>query len=70
MKITGAQAFVKCLEEQGVEVIFGFPGGAVIDLYDELLRTDKITHVLVRHEQAAIHAADAYGRVKGDVGVA
>jgi acetolactate synthase-1/2/3 large subunit len=70
MKITGAQAFVKCLEEQGVEVIFGFPGGAVIDLYDELMRTDKINHVLVRHEQAAIHAADAYGRVKGDVGVA
>lgn len=66
----GAQAFVKCLEEQGVEVIFGFPGGAVIDLYDELLNTDKLTHVLVRHEQAAVHAADAYGRVKGEVGVA
>ena len=70
MKITGAQAFIKCLEEQGVEVVFGFPGGAVIDIYDELLRNDHITHVLVRHEQAAVHAADAYGRVKGDVGVA
>jgi acetolactate synthase I/II/III large subunit len=70
MKITGAQAFVKCLEEQNVEVIFGFPGGAVIDLYDELMQTDSIKHVLVRHEQAAVHAADAYGRVKGDVGVA
>ena len=70
MKISGAQAFIKCLEEQGVDVIFGFPGGAVIDLYDELLKQDKITHVLVRHEQAAVHAADAYGRVKGDVGVA
>jgi acetolactate synthase I/II/III large subunit len=70
MKITGAQAFVKCLEEQNVEVIFGFPGGAVIDLYDELLKTASIKHVLVRHEQAAVHAADAYGRVKGDVGVA
>lgn len=70
MKLTGSQAFIKCLEEQGVEVIFGFPGGAVIDLYDELLRNDSITHVLVRHEQAAVHAADAYGRVKGDVGVA
>ncbi|ADH85429.1 biosynthetic-type acetolactate synthase large subunit [Desulfurivibrio alkaliphilus] len=70
MKMKGAQAFVKCLEEQGVEVIFGFPGGAVIDLYDELLNTDKLTHVLVRHEQAAVHAADAYGRVKGEVGVA
>ena len=70
MKVSGAQAFIKCLEEQGVEVIFGFPGGAVIDLYDELLKQDKITHVLVRHEQAAVHAADAYGRVRGEVGVA
>ena len=70
MKMKGAQAFVKCLEEQGVEVIFGFPGGAVIDLYDELLKADKLTHVLVRHEQAAVHAADAYGRVRGEVGVA
>ncbi len=70
MKITGAQAMIKCLREQGVEVIFGFPGGAVIDIYDELLKTDDITHVLVRHEQAAVHAADAYARVKGDVGVA
>lgn len=70
MKMKGAQAFVKCLEEQGVDVIFGFPGGAVIDLYDELLRAPKLTHVLVRHEQAAVHAADAYGRVKGEVGVA
>jgi acetolactate synthase-1/2/3 large subunit len=70
MKITGAQAFIKCLEEQGVETIFGFPGGAVIDIYDELLKCDTIEHVLVRHEQAAVHAADAYGRVKGDVGVA
>jgi len=70
MKMKGAEAFIKCLEEQGVEVIFGFPGGAVIDIYDELLKSKKITHVLVRHEQAAVHAADAYGRVKGDVGVA
>lgn len=70
MKLKGYQALIKCLEEQGVEVIFGFPGGAVIDIYDELLRAEKITHVLVRHEQAAVHAADAYGRVKGDVGVA
>src|SRR5210317_1648633 len=69
MKVTGAQAIIKCLKEQGVAVIFGFPGGAVIDLYDELEKSD-ITHVLVRHEQAAVHAADAYGRVKGDVGVA
>jgi len=70
MKVTGAQALMKCLIEQGVETIFGFPGGAVIDIYDELLKTKELTHVLVRHEQAAVHAADAYARVKGDVGVA
>jgi acetolactate synthase-1/2/3 large subunit len=69
MKITGAETIVKCLEEQGVEVIFGFPGGVIIDLFDELEKS-SITNVLVRHEQAAVHAADAYGRVKGDVGVA
>ncbi len=70
MKITGAQALLKCLEEQKVNTIFGFPGGAVIDIYDAILAQDKIEHVLVRHEQAAIHAADAYARVIGDVGVA
>jgi acetolactate synthase-1/2/3 large subunit len=70
MKITGAQALMKCLKEQNVEVIFGFPGGAVIDIYDELLRNTDLTHVLVRHEQAAVHAADAYARTKGCVGVA
>jgi acetolactate synthase-1/2/3 large subunit len=70
MKITGAQALMQCLEEQNVKVIFGFPGGAVIDIYDALMKNDKLTHVLVRHEQAAIHAADAYARVIGDVGVA
>ncbi|MBU0674710.1 MAG: biosynthetic-type acetolactate synthase large subunit [Proteobacteria bacterium] len=70
MKVTGAQALMKCLKEQNVEVIFGFPGGAVIDIYDEIMRTEDLTHVLVRHEQAAVHAADAYARVKGDVGVA
>jgi acetolactate synthase-1/2/3 large subunit len=70
MKITGAQAIMKCLKEQNVKVIFGFPGGAVIDLYDEIMRNEELTHVLVRHEQAAVHAADAYARVIGDVGVA
>ena len=69
MKVTGAELIVKCLEEQGVEVMFGFPGGVIIDLFDELEKSD-ITNVLVRHEQAAVHAADAYGRVKGEVGVA
>jgi acetolactate synthase-1/2/3 large subunit len=69
MKVTGAETIVKCLEEQGVEVMFGFPGGVIIDLFDELEKSN-ITNVLVRHEQAAVHAADAYGRVRGEVGVA
>lgn len=68
-KITGCQAIVQCLQEEGVNTIFGYPGGAVIDLYDELMDAD-ITNVLVRHEQGAVHAADAYARVTGEVGVA
>ncbi len=68
-KITGAQAIIKCLKEENVHTIFGFPGGAVIDLYDELLNSD-IKHVLVRHEQGAVHAADGYARATGEVGVA
>jgi len=68
-KITGSQAIVRCLKEEGVETIFGYPGGAVIDLYDALMDSD-ITNVLVRHEQGAVHAADAFSRVTGEVGVA
>jgi len=68
-KITGSQAIIKCLQEEGVDTIFGFPGGAVIDLYDELLNSD-IRHILVRHEQGAVHAADGYARATGKVGVA
>jgi len=68
-KITGSQAIVQCLHEEGVKTIFGFPGGAVLDLYDQLFNAD-IEHVLVRHEQGAVHAADAYSRVTGEVGVA
>ncbi len=68
-KITGSQAIVQCLQEEGVKTIFGFPGGAVLDLYDELFNAE-IRHVLVRHEQGAVHAADAYSRVTGEVGVA
>ncbi len=68
-KITGCKAIVQCLQEEGVSTIFGYPGGAVIDLYDELMDAD-ITNVLVRHEQGAVHAADAYARVTGKVGVA
>ena len=68
--LSGAQAVVACLREEGVTTIFGYPGGAVIDLYDELMNAEDIKHVLVRHEQAAVHAADGYARVTGEVGVA
>jgi acetolactate synthase-1/2/3 large subunit len=67
-KITGAQMIIKCLKEEGVDVIFGYPGGKVIPLYDALLDSD-IRHILVRHEQGAIHAADGYARVTGKTGV-
>ena len=69
-QISGAQAIVKCLLEENVSTIFGYPGGAVIDLYDELMESPELNHVLVRHEQAAVHAADGYARVSGEVGVA
>jgi acetolactate synthase-1/2/3 large subunit len=68
MKLTGAQILIECLKKEGVDLIFGFPGGAVIDIYDELMKS-PIRHVLVRHEQAAVHAADGYARVTGKVGV-
>ncbi len=68
-KITGSEVIVQCLLEEGVTTIFGFPGGAVIDLYDTLMDS-KVHHVLVRHEQGAVHAADGLARVTGDVGVA
>jgi acetolactate synthase-1/2/3 large subunit len=67
-KITGAQMLIKCLQEEGVDVIFGFPGGVVIPIYDALFDSD-IRHILVRHEQGAVHAADGYARATGKVGV-
>ncbi|MBW1636749.1 MAG: biosynthetic-type acetolactate synthase large subunit [Deltaproteobacteria bacterium] len=68
-KITGSQAIVRCLEEEGVKTIFGYPGGAVLDLFDAIDQSD-FTNVLVRHEQGAVHAADGLARVTGEVGVA
>jgi acetolactate synthase-1/2/3 large subunit len=68
-KISGSQAIIKCLQEEGVHTIFGYPGGAVLDLYDALMDSE-ITNVLVRHEQGAVHAADGFARVSGEVGVA
>jgi acetolactate synthase-1/2/3 large subunit len=70
MKLTGAQILMKCLEREGVKHIFGYPGGVVLDIYDELARTPSIRHILVRHEQAAVHAADGYARASSQVGVA
>ncbi|CEO88937.1 biosynthetic-type acetolactate synthase large subunit [Syntrophaceticus schinkii] len=67
--ITGAEIIIKSLEEEGVEVVFGYPGGAVIPLYDKLYDS-SLKHVLVRHEQAAAHAADGYARATGKTGVA
>ncbi|MGB8718913.1 MAG: biosynthetic-type acetolactate synthase large subunit [Desulfobacterales bacterium] len=68
MKLTGAQILMKVFQEEGVDTLFGYPGGAVIDIYDELARTD-IRHILVRHEQGGVHAADGYARASGKVGV-
>ncbi|MBZ0254267.1 MAG: biosynthetic-type acetolactate synthase large subunit [Candidatus Methylomirabilis sp.] len=66
----GAEIFVKCLEAEGVAHIFGYPGGAVLDIYDAIYRFGTVKHYLVRHEQAAVHAADGYARATGKVGVA
>ena len=65
---TGAQILMNVLQEEGVDTLFGYPGGAVIDIYDEMVKTD-IRHILVRHEQGAVHAADGYARASGKVGV-
>lgn len=70
MKLSGSEIIVKCLIEQGVDVIFGYPGGAVLNIYDELYKNqDKIRHILTSHEQGASHAADGYARSTGKVGV-
>lgn len=69
MQLTGAEIVVKCLQEEKVEYVFGYPGGSVLYIYDEFFKQDKFKHVLVRHEQAAVHAADAYSRSSKKVGV-
>ncbi|MDP2783920.1 MAG: acetolactate synthase 3 catalytic subunit [Sulfurimicrobium sp.] len=70
MELTGAEITVRCLAEEGVEYVFGYPGGAVLNIYDAIYQQDKFKHVLVRHEQAAVHAADGYARASGRTGVA
>jgi len=68
-RMTGAAVILKALQDQGVEVVFGYPGGAVLPIYDELFKTNAVRHILVRHEQAAVHAAEGYARSTGKVGV-
>jgi acetolactate synthase-1/2/3 large subunit len=70
MQLTGAEIVIRCLQEEKVEFVFGYPGGSVLYIYDELFKQDKFKHVLVRHEQAAVHAADAYSRSSNKIGVA
>ena len=70
MQISGAEIVVRCLQEEGVEFVFGYPGGAVLEIYDAIFQQDSFRHVLVRHEQAAVHAADGYSRSSNKVGVA
>ncbi|MDD7402331.1 MAG: biosynthetic-type acetolactate synthase large subunit [Butyribacter sp.] len=70
MQLTGSEIVIECLKEQGVDTVFGYPGGAILNIYDELYRhQDEITHILTSHEQGAAHAADGYARSTGKVGV-
>jgi acetolactate synthase I/II/III large subunit len=69
MEMTGADIVVRCLQEEGIEHVFGYPGGAVLYIYDAIYKQKKFQHILVRHEQAAVHAADAYSRSTEKVGV-
>ncbi|MCC7226034.1 MAG: acetolactate synthase 3 catalytic subunit [Burkholderiaceae bacterium] len=69
MELNGADIVTRCLADEGVEHVFGYPGGAVLYIYDAIYKQDKFKHILVRHEQAAVHAADAYSRSSGKVGV-
>jgi len=70
VELTGAEIFIRCLKDEGVEYVFGYPGGAVLHIYDELYRQEDVKHILVRHEQGATHAADGYARSTGRPGVA
>ena len=67
--MTGAEMVIKALQDQGVEFIFGYPGGAVLPIYDELFQQEKVKHILVRQEGGAVHAAEGYARSTGKVGV-
>ena len=66
--LSGAEMVVRALQDEGVEYIFGYPGGSVLHIYDALFQQDSVSHILVRHEQAATHAADGYARATGKPG--
>ena len=68
-EMTGAEITIRCLQEEGVQFVFGYPGGAILPIYDEMFKQDKVKHILVRHEQAAVHGAEGYSRSTGKVGV-
>src|SRR5512140_2760537 len=70
MQLTGAEIVLRCLQEEKVEYVFGYPGGAVLNIYDEFFKQDQVKHVLVRHEQGAVHAADGYSRSSHKIGLA
>ncbi|NPA82306.1 MAG: acetolactate synthase large subunit [Epsilonproteobacteria bacterium] len=70
MELTGSQMVIEALKKEGVKTVFGYPGGAIMNVYDEIYKQDFFEHILTRHEQAAVHAADGYARATGKVGVA
>ena len=69
MKLNGSEIVIECLKEQGVDTVFGYPGGTILNIYDELYRHPEIHHILTSHEQGAAHAADGYARATGKTGV-
>ncbi|MCG7982709.1 MAG: acetolactate synthase 3 large subunit, partial [Candidatus Thiodiazotropha lotti] len=69
MELSGGEIIVQCLKDEGVEHVFGYPGGAVLHIYDAFFKQKELKHILVRHEQAAGHAADGYARATGKPGV-
>jgi len=69
LMLKGAEILLKCLEEEGVDIVFGYPGGQILPVYDALYQQSKIKHILTRHEQGAVHAAEGYARASGKVGV-
>ncbi len=70
MQMSGAQMVIEALKAEGVDTVFGYPGGAIMNVYDEIYKQDDFKHILTRHEQAAVHAAEGYAKVTGKVGVA